>query len=532
MGKKSSDSKAANKLAKKEKQATKSAKAERKLAGKGKGKEENLEEILAQFQEDWQKAHAVKDEVQAGAPSRRASATLTAYGDHLWLIGGEYFDGQKAHFYNDTFRYSPDKNEWRLYTCPTAPPPRSAHAVVPLAKEGGQLWLFGGEYSSSNQSNFLHYRDLWCFSVKDHSWAKVEVSKGPSARSGHRMAVWKQYIVLFGGFQDTGIKTTYLSDLWLFDTELYKWKQVETKDAKRAPGPRSGFSMIPCPEGVIVYGGYKKEYTGGKNFVGLALDDMWTLKMDADLTKLVWEKRKKGGLAPSSRSGCSMTHWATKGMGVLFGGVHDEEEKEDMKSVFYNDLFSYNPANNKWSMVTLQAKKKKMGGGGAKAKRLAREAKALAAAQSGGDGQDVDMDAPTATPAAGDEEDDSDEDSDAEEKPAGENGMDVESQNQSGQSNALVPPLVRYNAMIAVLKNTFYLYGGSWESSRREYTLDDFYSLNLDKRDGYVTLRATNIEGEDWQGSDDEDEMDVEGEEEDDEEDGDDSEDSDEDDEE
>ena len=60
--------------------------------------------------------------------------------------------------------------------------------------------------------------------------------------------------------------------------------------------------------------------------------------MDTDLTKVVWEKRKKGGLAPSSRSGCSMTHWAAKGMGVLFGGVHDEEEKEDMKSVFYNDL--------------------------------------------------------------------------------------------------------------------------------------------------------------------------------------------------
>jgi hypothetical protein len=61
--------------------------------------------------------------------------------------------------------------------------------------------------------------------------------------------------------------------------------------------------------------------------------------MDADLTKVAWEKRKKGGLAPSSRSGCSMTHWSSKGMGVLFGGVHDEEEKEDMKSVFYNDLW-------------------------------------------------------------------------------------------------------------------------------------------------------------------------------------------------
>jgi len=60
--------------------------------------------------------------------------------------------------------------------------------------------------------------------------------------------------------------------------------------------------------------------------------------MDADLSKVTWEKRKKGGLAPSTRSGCSMTHWSAKGMGVLFGGVHDEEEKENMKSVFYNDL--------------------------------------------------------------------------------------------------------------------------------------------------------------------------------------------------
>ena len=27
----------------------------------------------------------------------------------------------------------------------------------------------------------------------------------------------------------------YLSDLWLFDTETYKWKQIEIRDADRAP---------------------------------------------------------------------------------------------------------------------------------------------------------------------------------------------------------------------------------------------------------------------------------------------------------
>ena len=63
-----------------------------------------------------------------------------------------------------------------------------------------------------------------------------------------------------------------------------------------------------------------------------------TRSMDLDLTKLKWEKRKKGGLAPSLRSGTSMTYWSAKGLGVLFGGVLDHENDEDLSSVFYNDL--------------------------------------------------------------------------------------------------------------------------------------------------------------------------------------------------
>jgi hypothetical protein len=48
-------------------------------------------------------------------------------------------------------------------------------------------------------------------------------------------------------------------------------------------------------------------------------------------------------------------------------------------------------------------------------------------------------------------------------------------------------------------------YGGIYETESREYTLDDFYTLNLDKRDGFVTLRASGIDEEEWKGSDDED---------------------------
>lgn len=54
---------------------------------------------------------------------------------------------------------------------------------------------------------------------------------------------------------------------------------------------------------------------------------------------LKWEKRKKVGYAPSIRSGCNMALWSSKGMGVLFGGVTDEDTNEEtLESVFHNDM--------------------------------------------------------------------------------------------------------------------------------------------------------------------------------------------------
>lgn len=152
---------------------------------------------------------------------------------------------------------------------------------------GGKLFLFGtshcikvetfasiissgGEFSSLHQTTFHHYRDFWCFDITTHTWDRIETKILPSARSGHRyvstiyyvlllahsmvsMAMWKHYIVLFGGFYDPGVRSeylrlcrpwkthslfmvaNYLNDLWLFDTQEYKWKQVEFRENDRRP---------------------------------------------------------------------------------------------------------------------------------------------------------------------------------------------------------------------------------------------------------------------------------------------------------
>ena len=72
-------------------------------------------------------------------------------------------------------------------------------------------YVAGGEFSSLYQNSFHHYRDFWIFDIPTHAWERIETKVRPSARSGHRMAMWKHLIVLFGGFYDPGYRSECLT---------------------------------------------------------------------------------------------------------------------------------------------------------------------------------------------------------------------------------------------------------------------------------------------------------------------------------
>ncbi|PSS37469.1 hypothetical protein PHLCEN_2v676 [Hermanssonia centrifuga] len=422
-----------------------------------------------------------------------------------------------------------DKDEWRKFVSPTCPGPRSAHAVVASPAGGGKLFLFGGEFSSLHQNSFHHYRDFWCFDVSTHSWDRIETRLRPTARSGHRMAMWKHHIILFGGFYDPGLRTNYLNDLWLFDTQEYQWKQFEFKVNERKPSPRSGFSFLPTADGILLHGGYCKEYSKGSRPVGVMLEDTWFLsislpvegesrssKTSADFPIMKWERRKRPSTAyaPSLRSGCTMALWTTKNMGILFGGVTDEDTSEEtMDSVFYNDLYGYQmTGNGRWLSMALKKPKKK---GGAKKKAVphptpgrkseVNEVHKDDGGNSDGDEQDSDEDdKPWITAKAATENSSSDKP----QMPVAQTETDIDDPN-------LTAPLPRYNAMLSVLRNTLYIYGGIFERGSREYTLDDFHSLQLDKLDKYICLKDSGVviptgDDESSSGEDDDDEQEEE----------------------
>ncbi|KAG2184340.1 hypothetical protein INT44_009355 [Umbelopsis vinacea] len=447
-----------------EKANRKSNKKVKKSKEKADEPEEDIESILAAFKRQQEEQYKVTEEIIGNPPSRRANASFSPHPtntNELILFGGEYYDGQKVHMYNDLYRYSIDKDEWKKITSPNSPGPRSAHQIAIMPT--GTLFLFGGEFISPNETQFFHYKDFWSFDLKTNQWDKLEVKQKPSARSGHRMAVWKNFIVLFGGmclegFYDNYVQTNYYDDLWVFDTLSYKWTKIEVPESSNRPTARSGFCFIPCNDGVILYGGYCKQYTKGQRAKGIVHTDTWLLKMNTDLKGIKWEKRKKSGFAPTARSGATMAVY--KNRGILFGGVFDEDVSEEkLESTFFNELgihfsFTYQIDNGRWFPLNLR-----------KSKQAKKAQKAKAQKQH--------------------HSNDSDE------------GSDYDSSNEAPKKGQQLPiddsmedfaPRARYNAMTCVQKGILYIYGGILEIEDKEFTLDDFWSINKDETKADVVM--------------------------------------------
>ncbi|ODH44740.1 hypothetical protein ACO22_00730 [Paracoccidioides brasiliensis] len=513
------------------KQSKKAAQKEKKIRAKGQADDSDAEDVdldavLAAYAKEQAKFLKVT-EVPSGPPTPRSSSSLItspAGRNELFLFGGEHFDGTLATFYNNLYVYQVDKHEWREVTSPNSPLPRSGHAWCRGGNSGG-IYLFGGEFSSPKQGTFYHYNDFWCLDPSTREWSRIETKgKGPPARSGHRMTYFKNYIILFGGFQDTSQQTKYLQDLWIYDCQNYLWHNVVLPPASQKPDARSSFSFLPHESGAVLYGGYSrvktntavnKQQKGGAQRTILkpvVHQDTWFLRItppppDAPATSLPtirWERRKKpANPANPPRAGATMAFH--KGRGIMFGGVHDVETSEEgIESEFFDDLYAWNVDRNRFFQMSLRrprgpGKKQqsamqtvKRNRGKADEEELMRNLALLEAKVNTNkiksEAMDIDL--------LQKEEEEIDEKRD----------LPVRFE----------MPHRRFNSQLAVLDDTLFIFSGTFERGDHEFTFNDMYSIDLVKLDGVKELFYN--EPEHWNDameveSDEEDEEDEEAEE-------------------
>ena len=123
---------------------------------------------------------------------------------------------------------------------PLAPPTRPVWSVRPVVSSGCSGASSPGETEyrctvhktvfscSPTETQFYHYKDLWCFHFSSKRWEKVTASGGPSARSGHRMLALKKQLLVFGGFHDNLRDCKYFNDVHSFNLETRTWTKLVT----------------------------------------------------------------------------------------------------------------------------------------------------------------------------------------------------------------------------------------------------------------------------------------------------------------
>ncbi|KAG7194852.1 uncharacterized protein KQ657_003954 [Scheffersomyces spartinae] len=483
MAKKDKKSKEAKKARTAEKAKKNQLKAEvknKKLAKKQGDEEEEDEDIdalLERIAKEQEEFEAIKIET-CSHPTKRLNPTMVSSPTHgkreMILFGGEVNDGTKSTFYNDLYTYTIDNDIWRKYTSKNSPLPRSSHAMC--SHPSGIVVMFGGEFSSPKQSTFYHYGDTWILDADTKEWTKVDQRKGtPSARSGHRMCVWKNYILLHGGFRDTGSMTTYLNDLWLFDITSYKWIQVEFPPTLSLPDARSGHSLVPCADGAVIYGGYCKVKAKKGLQKGKVLNDCWLIKMKSDPKAIRVERRRKQGFVPSPRVGCSMVYH--KNRGIMFGGVYDyEESEEQLDSIFYNSLHAYQIETNRWHNLSLKPPRRKN----------------LLQAQPKQKTRDEDLEDILNNILKNAHLEDTDEAADVEMSQIERLRKLEEEEEQLREKKEFVVmnqlPHPRFNATTCIVDDTLYIFGGIFERGEQEFNLDSLYAIDMGKLDGVKVL--------------------------------------------
>mmetsp|Transcript_10193 Transcript_10193/g.19965 ORF Transcript_10193/g.19965 Transcript_10193/m.19965 type:complete len:816 (-) Transcript_10193:161-2608(-) len=356
------DAKAAKKEEKRRKQ---EAKAQKKAGKQAKKKgldddEDDLDALLAEFRAKDADRTAVTIEVTE-PPTPRAYFSFTPlegqHSNELLVFGGEIFDGNMSECYNDLYRLNLDKLEWKKISSPNSPDPRNAHQTVVVRDTA---YIFGGEFSKGYQ--FHHYRDTWKLDLNKNAWTQLELRTGPSPRSGHRMTVWKHFIVLFGGFYETSRGCNYYDDLFFFDMREEKWHLAVPPKTAIKPSARGGF-QFNCHNGrntIYLYGGNRVSVSAtterARNF-----DDMWALHLALPpkagmCPEFRWESVPNKGAVPPRKSGA--TSCVHKNRMVLFGGVVDKETSYDLESEFFNTLHAFDMERRKWYELKVKPKSK------------------------------------------------------------------------------------------------------------------------------------------------------------------------------
>jgi N-acetylneuraminic acid mutarotase len=137
------------------------------------------------------------------------------------LFAGHAFDSSDT-INNDMWLYNCTNKQWSEMTVDYPPPIRYWHDMI-YDEKNEKIVLFGGR---KNGYTFDCWGDTWEYTEDNNQWTEIETDQSPEARMFCSMVYNEQAkkVILFGGNENPN--TTIFDDLWEYDANKSKWKQI------------------------------------------------------------------------------------------------------------------------------------------------------------------------------------------------------------------------------------------------------------------------------------------------------------------
>ncbi len=459
-------------------------------------------------------------------PPARCSHSTVYYNNALYIFGGELATAQNYHHYKDIWKFDIKTNLWteikpRNKGGPTS---RSGHRAIVWRH---YMLIFGGFYEAVREAP-RWFNDLNVYDFSTNSWIDCKYSKLasiPPERSAFNFGIYgsgSDVAYVTGGYSKlqnpapgTKAEGRVHTDYWalhlkgLENGKLPTWERLSRKG--EYPSPRSGTACTIWKNKMLVFGGVQDEETENHRVKSVFFDDLFAFDMD----KKRWFRlnlKKKGGERRRRRKGDS----GTTDEQVDESQVANEESDEDDEGI------EGEAASSGWDLDMLRSNMFAFidGDGNVVYEKIEEE-----------ENEDKSEKKEETEPVlksdidAGYEADEGENESPSNLYEPGITSTDKEEMLQKdippiplqaiaksevmfvGKDGAPEPvkrktPLPRIKAQIVVRGNTLYLYGGILEVGDREVTLDDVWSLELQKREEWVCIHEGSMHKQVWKGVD------------------------------
>lgn len=216
--------------------------------------------------------------------------------DSVILYGG---GGSGNLFFNDTWRYQIDNNNWSNMS-PLENPPTGFDTAMVYDVQSDLMILYVG-----NHHGFGHYEETWGYDVKSNTWTNRTGSIRPAIKSSFAMSydLQNDRILLFG--TNSHQSYSYISEFWEYDTDANLWKNI-TQSAQPPANLRYSMSYDMKSDRTILF--------AGQSNLG-SYPQTWSYDYDThNWTNL------NPSISPSNRWASSMAYHLDSDRIILFGG--------------------------------------------------------------------------------------------------------------------------------------------------------------------------------------------------------------------